>query len=123
MLNNIKQLQVDHPVNSQLLTIPPYGGSRLVNWPTKRTKKKMKNNRISCAGAHKIASVLHAAPAEVGRTIDLLEARIVKCQLGLFGYAPGDYTPNFNGTSSACPHVAGLAGLILSMNPCLTNLH
>lgn len=33
----------------------------------------------------------------------------------------GNYTPSFNGTSSACPHVAGLAGLIISMNPCLTH--
>jgi serine protease len=32
----------------------------------------------------------------------------------------GDYATNFNGTSSACPHAAGIAALILSVNPCLT---
>ncbi|MDR1119652.1 MAG: S8 family serine peptidase [Dysgonamonadaceae bacterium] len=32
----------------------------------------------------------------------------------------GGYMQNFNGTSSACPHVAAVAGLILSVNPALS---
>ncbi|WP_415325380.1 S8 family serine peptidase [Chryseobacterium sp. MMS23-Vi53] len=39
---------------------------------------------------------------------------------GSNGYDPSNYTPNFNGTSSACPVIAGVAALILSVNPCLT---
>jgi subtilisin family serine protease len=40
---------------------------------------------------------------------------------GLNGYGPGDYTFSFGGTSSSTPLCAGLAGLILSIDPDLTS--
>lgn len=39
---------------------------------------------------------------------------------GSSGYGSGDYTTTFGGTSSATPLAAGLAGLILSVNPDLS---
>lgn len=40
--------------------------------------------------------------------------------VGIEGENSSNYMINFNGTSSACPHVAAVAGLILSVNPSLT---
>lgn len=38
-------------------------------------------------------------------------------QVGGPGYDPGDFVRSFGGTSSACPVVAGVAALVLSVNP------
>jgi hypothetical protein len=43
---------------------------------------------LPCAVAFKIAAKLGAAPFEIGKTVDLLNLKLSKCQLGLFGYKP-----------------------------------
>ncbi len=42
-------------------------------------------------------------------------------QLGTAGYSKGDFNSDFGGTSSSTPVVAGVAALILSVNPDLTS--
>lgn len=47
--------------------------------------------------------------------------KIATCDIsGSAGYATGDYTGTFNGTSSATPNTSGVMALILSANPNLT---
>jgi len=55
---------------------------------TAAVEQKASEGVISCAAAHKIAVDLGVPPGEVGVGIDLLELRMVKCQLGLYGYGP-----------------------------------
>jgi hypothetical protein len=43
---------------------------------------------LPCAVAFQISAALGVAPAAVGQTLDLMGVRLVKCQLGLFGYSP-----------------------------------
>ena len=51
-------------------------------------KESASDGEIPCAVAFKIAADLDIEPGDVGITADLLEMRLIKCQLGLFGYQP-----------------------------------
>jgi hypothetical protein len=53
---------------------------------TELVKQRVSQGKITCSDAHRIAHELNVPPAEVGVTIDLLEIKISRCQLGLFGY-------------------------------------
>lgn len=48
-----------------------------------------RGGEIGCAQVFSVASEQGVSPAEAGKTVDLLKLKLVKCQLGLFGYPPG----------------------------------
>jgi len=50
--------------------------------------KRTHKNQIPCAVAFEIAKELQVSPDAVGMAADLMNYRLVKCQLGLFGYQP-----------------------------------
>jgi len=54
----------------------------------KEMKKRDANQEIACVLGIEIAKELGMTPMEVGRTADLMNISVVKCQLGLFGYKP-----------------------------------
>ncbi len=49
-------------------------------------KQIISDGKITCTAAHEIADKFNISPIEVGVNMDLLEIRLSKCQLGLFGY-------------------------------------
>jgi hypothetical protein len=54
----------------------------------KAVEDKTKDKKLTCAAAFKIADTCGTTPGEVGFTADMLEIRIVRCQMGIFGYEP-----------------------------------
>lgn len=52
-------------------------------------KKAAPEGRLSCRAAFEVAGSLRINPSEVGKAADLLEVRLVECQLGLFGHGEG----------------------------------
>ncbi len=51
-------------------------------------EKKAKSGEVACAAAFQVADELKVSPADIGKAIDLLDLKLIKCQLGLFGYGP-----------------------------------
>jgi hypothetical protein len=61
---------------------------RLDSRVREKISQKTKKGEVACAVAFQIAEELNVPPAEIGRALDLLEVKLAKCQLGLFGYKP-----------------------------------
>ncbi len=55
----------------------------------KAVTDRIDHGRISCHAAFTLAAERSESPSLIGTAIDLQEGRLVKCQLGLFGYESG----------------------------------
>ena len=49
---------------------------------------RVTEGKLPCALAFELAESLGVEPEQIGMTVDLLNFRLTKCQLGLFGYSP-----------------------------------
>lgn len=54
----------------------------------KEISNRATDNEMSCATAFEIAGKLNVKAQDIGEAADRLKIRLVKCQLGLFGYTP-----------------------------------
>ena len=50
--------------------------------------KNVSDGKLACKVAFDVANRLGVLPDAVGRAVDILELRLVKCQLGLFDHPP-----------------------------------
>ena len=62
------------------------GKAQLNNIIKNEILKQNKDSKLPCFVAFKIAKELQVSPGDVGKAVDLLNFRLAKCQLGLFGY-------------------------------------
>ena len=51
-------------------------------------RKLVTGTEVTCVQAFEVSDELMREPGEVGKNLDLLNLKLVKCQLGLFGYSP-----------------------------------
>ena len=54
----------------------------------KEILNRVTDNELSCVTAFEIAGKLNIRAKDIGEAADRLKVRLVKCQLGLFGYKP-----------------------------------
>lgn len=54
----------------------------------KKILEHVKGGELACAVAFEIVNNKHMTASEIGQYTDVMKIRLVKCQLGLFGYLP-----------------------------------
>lgn len=63
-------------------------GARIGEALTEEIRTRCTHGELACRVAFDIAEKEGVEPSEVGIAADMMEIRIVKCTLGLFGYKP-----------------------------------
>lgn len=98
-----------------------------INYPANSNDSIIVVGAISPCGERKDSTTScdadHTWGSNYGSALDVMAPGTIIPTTDLVGSAGAstlDYTANFGGTSSACSHVAAIAGLILSVNPNLT---
>jgi hypothetical protein len=81
-------------------------------------RAQAREGQLSCAEAFRIAGELDATPLDLGRIADELDVRLVRCQLGLFGYGPSKSVVEPADKVSPELERALCDGLILGQLPC-----
>jgi hypothetical protein len=75
---------------------------------------------LACAAAFAVASEIGVSPRTVGEAMDQLQIPIIKCQLGLFGYAPKKKIVKPAETMTADEEKAVRQALVNGKLPCAT---
>jgi hypothetical protein len=81
-------------------------------------QEQAREGTLSCAAAFRIAKDLGVTPLAVGQAVDALGVRLVRCQLGLYGY--GEQKSVVKPAEEVSPELeqAIREGLILGRLPC-----
>ena len=80
--------------------------------------KRAAGGKLPCAVAFDIGKQLGVLPDAIGLAADLLELRLVKCQLGLFGYRPNKSIVKPAGSVARELEKAIVASLVNDRLPC-----
>jgi PKD repeat protein len=126
--SNYNENHIRYPANNQYVmgigAASPCGGRKRAAASTLYTNPGVDPdpNDYSCDGERWWGSNYGVTTPDAGGAVDVIAPTILPTTDigGSAGYASGDYSWTFNGTSCATPYAAGVAALVKSANPTYT---